>query len=208
MNIAIIGAGNVGSTLGKKLAAKGHKIIFGVRQENGSKHAALEKLSNISIKSPAQAVKESDIVLLATPWSSTKEAVESCGNLEGKTIIDCTNPIKKDFSDLEVGHSTSGAEIIAGWIPKAHVVKSFNQTGFENMEEPELNGQRAVMFVAGDNELSVAKAANVVSDVGFEAVTLKGLHMARQLEQLAWLWINAAIKQGKGRNCAFYFIKR
>ncbi len=64
------------------------------------------------------------------------------------------------------------------------------------------------MFAAGDDPEAVRITAFLASDIGFDAVELKGLAMARQLEQLAWLWISMAMKQGKGRNFAFAMLER
>jgi hypothetical protein len=62
-----------------------------------------------------EAAQNAEIIVLATPWQSTEEAVRTCGDLQGKTIIDCTNPLKSDFSGLEIGFSASGGEFISEW---------------------------------------------------------------------------------------------
>jgi predicted dinucleotide-binding enzyme len=76
---------------------------------------------------------------------------KAAGNLADKVVIDCTNPLKPDFSGLTIGHTTSGAEQVAEWAKGAKVFKAFNQTGFNNMANPVFDGQRAVIFVCGDD---------------------------------------------------------
>src|SRR5205823_13304612 len=110
MKIAIIGAGNVGGTLGKGWAKKGHDIFFGVRHPQDDKIRQL--VQSIGPKAQAgtvaQAVAFGEVVVLATPWQGTEAAVKQAGDLSGKVVIDCTNPLKPDFSALALGFSTSG----------------------------------------------------------------------------------------------------
>jgi len=75
-----------------------------------------------------------EVILLATPWSGTEQALRSAGNLSGKIVLDATNPLKADLSGLALGHTTSGGEQVAAWAAGAKVVKIFNTTGFGNME--------------------------------------------------------------------------
>jgi len=112
----IIGAGNVGGTLGRAWAKKGHDIFFGVRHPNDDKTRQL--IQSIGTKAQAGTVAEAaafgQVVVLATPWQGTEAAVRAAGDLRGKTVIDCTNPLKPDVSGLELGFTTSAAERVAG----------------------------------------------------------------------------------------------
>jgi predicted dinucleotide-binding enzyme len=115
MKIAIIGAGNVGSTLGRAWAKKGHDLFFGARQPQDDKTRQL--VASIGTKAQAgtiaQAAAFGEIVVLATPWQATEAAVRAAGDLKGKTVIDCTNPLKPNVSGLEFGFTTSAAERVA-----------------------------------------------------------------------------------------------
>jgi predicted dinucleotide-binding enzyme len=55
------------------------------------------------------------VVVLATPYSSTEAAITACGNLAGKIVVDCTNPVAPDLSGLTIGHSGSAGEAVARW---------------------------------------------------------------------------------------------
>ena len=90
MSIAIIGAGAVGATLGQAWLDHGQDVIWGLRNPADPKHASLAKER---LKAPAEAAKEAEIVVIATPWSATQAAVKSLGSLVGKIVIDCTNPL-------------------------------------------------------------------------------------------------------------------
>lgn len=210
MKIAIIGAGNVGGTLGKAWAKKGHEVFYGVQQPGDDKTNALLRETGPTARAglPAEAAAKAEVVVFATPWKATEAAVRSAGNLSGKVLIDCTNPLKLDLSGLEVGHTTSGAEIVAGWAVGARVVKAFNTTGFNIMADPVVGGVRTVMFVCGDDEAAKTAALNLATDLGFEAVDVGGLTQARLLEPWAMLWIHLAYKGGVGRDFGFALVRR
>src|SRR5206468_9099009 len=95
MKIAIIGAGNVGGTLGARWAKNGHTVTFGVRNPGDEKLKNL--LSNAGgtarAATIAEAVKDASVVLLAIPWDGAQGAIEAAGNLNGKILIDATNPL-------------------------------------------------------------------------------------------------------------------
>ena len=210
MKIGIIGAGNVGSTLGKAWAKKGHDLFFGVRHPQDDKTRQL--LQSIGSKAHAGTVAEAaavaEVVVLATPWQGTEAAVRAAGDLRGKTVIDCTNPLKSDVLSLEVGFTTSGAERVAQWAKGAKVFKAFNTTGSNNMADPVINGIRTVMFVCGDDEGAKPAVMQLASDLGFDAVDAGRLEQARLLESWAMLWISLAYQGGLGRDFGFALLRR
>ena len=210
MKIAIIGAGSVGGTLGQAWAKKGHDIFFGVRHPNDDKTRQL--IQSIGTKAQAGTVAEAaafgQVVMLATPWQGTEAAVRAAGDLRGKTVIDCTNPLKPDVSGLEIGFTTSGAERVAGWARGAKVFKAFNTTGSNNMADPVINGIRTVMFVCGDDEAVKPTILKLATDMGFDAVEAGKLVIARLLEPWAMLWIHLAFSGSVGREFGFALLRR
>ena len=208
MKIAVIGAGNVGGTLGKRWAAAGHDVVFGVRNPQDPKHAALVSQTGKSrLATIAAAVASAEVVLLATPWNASEAAIATCGSLAGKILIDATNPLTADLS-LAVGFNDSGGEQVARWASGARVVKAFNTTGFNVMADPVMAGRAAVMFVAGDDTSAKAAALELAGAIGFEPVDAGPLKMARQLEPMAVLWISCAYRQGLGRDFAFALVRK
>lgn len=212
MNIAILGAGSVGGALGKRLAAAGHQIYFGVPQPQSEKTQTL--LTNIGANATAgtvaEAAAQAHVILLATPWPAVPEALQSAGDLTGKILVDCTNPLQMGAAGLEltVGHNTSGAEQIAALVPGARVVKAFNQTGYGNMEAPAYKGTRAVMFVCGDEAEARATVCALAAAVGFETIDAGQLRVARLLEPLAMLWIHLSFTTELKRDFAFALLRR
>jgi 8-hydroxy-5-deazaflavin:NADPH oxidoreductase len=211
MKIGIIGAGSVGSTLGKALAAKGHRITYGVRRPDSpeTQKAVRATGGGASAGAVREAAAFGEVVVLATPWGdATRQAIESAGNLDGKIVIDCTNPVKPDLSGLAVGHDTSAAEQVAGWATGAKVCKAFNTVGFGVMANPNFQGRKAVMFVCGDDAAAKRVVLQLASDIGFEPIDAGGLSIARLLEPVAMLWIHLALRQGLGRDFAFGLLQR
>ena len=209
MKIAIIGAGNVGGTLGKRWAAAGHEVLFGVRDPAREKYQSLvtQTGGRARLATNAEAAAESQAIVLATPWTTTEAALAACGDLSRKIIIDATNPLGADLN-LGVGLTDSGGEQVARWAKGASVVKAFNSTGFNVMDDPLLDGRHAVMFVAGDDQAAKGVVLDLASAIGFEAVDAGPLKIARLLEPLAVLWIHCAYRQGLTRDYAFALIRR
>ena len=134
--------------------------------------------------------------------------VTSAGNLSGKILVDCTNPLKPDLSGLAVGPDSSAAEQVAQWARGARVVKCFNTTGAENMTNPHFGNDRAVMFLAGDDDTAKATVTKLGDELGFEMVDAGGLSIARLLEPVAMLWIHLAFRRALGRDFAFKLLRR
>ena len=162
MRIAVIGAGNVGGSLGRGWSKRGHQVRYGVPNPADAKYRDL----------PAVAAADADAIVLATPWPATEAAVRGLGDLSGRLVIDCTNPLGMgaDGLGLVVGHSISGGELIAQWAPGAAVFKTFNTTGFNNMADLSGYPDTPVMFVAGDDSARKPAVLDLVRDIGFEAI--------------------------------------
>jgi predicted dinucleotide-binding enzyme len=210
MRIGILGAGNVGGTLGRGWATKGHEVFFGVpRPEEGK---TLDLIRGIGKKARAGTVRDAaafaEVVVLATPFQATEEAIKEAGDITSKVVIDCTNPLTTDFSRLTIGHTTSGLEQVIRWAKGAKVFKAFNQTGFNNMANPILEGRRAVMFVCGDDEASKPTVLRLVNDIGFEALDAGDSTAARLLEPFGMLWIHLSNAKGMERDWAFGVLRR
>jgi 8-hydroxy-5-deazaflavin:NADPH oxidoreductase len=210
MKIAIIGAGNVGGTLGKGWAKHGHEVVFGVREPSDQKLTDL--LAETGGKSRAasvrDAVQSAPVVALAVPWDAAQDALQNAGNLHGKILLDCMNPLKADLSGLAVGHATSGAEQVAKWARGARVVKIFNTTGSNNMANPVYKEGASMMLYCGDDAEAKMTAAQLAKDLGFEPYDLGPLSEARYLEPFALVWIHLAVFQKMGREFAFRLMRR
>ena len=208
MRIGVIGIGMVGGTLGRRWAKEGHEVMFGVREPSSEKVGRLlaDSGENARAGTVAEAASFGEVVTLATPWSGTEDAVRQAGDLTGKVLLDCTNPLKPDMSGLE--GDRSAAEQVAAWAPGAKVVKIFNTTGFKNMDDPRFGDDRATMFYCGDDAEAKKVAARLAEGLGFDAVDAGPLAEARSLEYLALLWIHLAYVQKLGPGIAFKLMRR
>jgi predicted dinucleotide-binding enzyme len=207
MRLAIIGAGSVGAALGAAWSAKGHDVVYGVPDPQKPKYGALPRGA---VMRPPEAARTAGVIVLATPWPATEAAIRELGDLKGKIIIDCTNPLAMGPQGLHLalGHDVSGGEQVAAWAAPAAVFKTFNQTGAENMAAASGFDHRPVMFVAGDDAASKPDVMRLVGDLGFEGLDAGPLRAARLLEPLAMLWIELAYKHGQGRDFAFALARR
>jgi len=202
MKIAVIGAGSVGSTLGGAWQRRGHDVTYGVPNPADGKYASLGGAARAN----ADAARDADVVALCTPWPATEAAIQACGNLADKVVIDCTNPLTTDASALVIGHDTSGAERVAKWAVGARVCKAMNQIGAPMMDAPPLPST-PVMFVCGDDDDAKQTTTRLVSELGFEAVDAGDLTVARLLEPLALLWIHLALRRSFGTNWGFGLLR-
>lgn len=209
MKIAIVGTGRVGAALGRVWAEKGHMVTFASREPEGERAAALldGMPPNVSVRSLREAVAPASVVVLAVPYSAVAETIEAAGDLSGKILVDCTNPIAPGLRSL-VDESTSGAEQIAQLAPRSNVIKAFNTTGAENMANPSYRGQPTTMFVCGDDLLAKTAVIQLSDELGFATVDAGPLPAARHLENLARFWIHLASVQGLGRQIAFTLEQR
>lgn len=211
MQIAILGAGNVGGALGKAWAQKGHSIAYGVPDPTEAKYRpTAEAAGNARLASVADAARNADVLVLAVPFPAVDAALAAAGNLSGRLVIDVTNPLRMGIAGLELalGFDRSGAEHVAARAPGAAVFKTLNQVGYEVMANAAGYAAPPVMFVAGDDSARKPTVMNLVSDLGFNAVDAGPLTAARLLEPLAMLWIHMAINRNAARDNAFAYLPR
>ena len=205
MKIAIIGTGNVGATLAAKWAAAGHQICLGVKDTGHFKGEHLMKNPRTSVHSVSAAVEQSEVVLLATPAPAAIDVTKSLGDTRGKIIIDAMNVV---MGNGPKGFTTTTEAILAN-TATTDVVKCFNTTGFNNMEDPVYEGIATDMFVCGDSVKGKELARQLALDVDFgECYDVGGNDKFELMEQFAWFWINLAMFQGQGREMAFKLFKR
>ena len=207
MKIGIIGSGNVGATLGRRFAEAGHAVAFGSRHPDSAESQDLARVPGARVVSPAEAAQSSEAIVLATPWPATEEAVRGAGDLAGKILLDCTNPILPEFKGLDFANTSSGGEKVAEWAPGARVVKIFNSIGFAVMADPRFGDQRALLLYCGDDPDAKSVARDLAAQIGFDPLDAGPLRQARLLEPMALLWINLAFG-GLGTEFAFQLLRR
>ena len=206
--IAILGAGNVGTALARALITKGESVVFGVPDPDKYRATVRQLGPAASVVSTNAAIMESDLVILATPYSAAAGIARSVPDWQGRILVDATNPLAPGLAGLSVGTTTSGAEEIARAAHGARVVKAFNTTGAENMADSHYAGGAVFMPVCCDDAEARSRVIALATLVGFDAADCGGLSAARYLEPFAMTWIHMAIKLGHGRNFAFARLRR
>jgi NADPH-dependent F420 reductase len=208
MNIGIIGAGNVGAALGRRLSESGHAVRFGVRDPE--KIAELvAAIDGASAAAQAEVAAASDAVFLTVPGPVAVDVAAGLGELDGVIVVDCANPLRWDNGPVwNPPPEGSIAAAIAARCPKARVVKAFNTFGAEFHADPKLGEHAADVYMAGDDADAKAAVAEIAESAGFAPVDAGPLRNAAVLENLAMLWIHLALAGGQGRDFAFKMLRR
>lgn len=205
MKIAIIGSGNVGGALGVRLGAMNHEVIFGVRDVNQFSNRHLLNKENISAQSVEEAVKNSEVVIVACPASVVHEVAKQIAPLVGdKVIIDTSNAM---FGAPE-GY-TSGFLALQDITKAPNIVKCFNSTFAANMDNPQYGDDRADMFIAGSSKRAKEVATKLAKDVGFgEVYDFGDDDKVPLVESLTPIVVNLAYGQGMGPTFALKLLRR
>ncbi|MDP5241269.1 NADPH-dependent F420 reductase [Uliginosibacterium sp. 31-16] len=199
MKVSIIGAGNMGSGFVKQLTRAGHEVFVTAR--NFAKAQALAAANpGASAVSPETAAAQADIIVLATGFNEAIAALESLGSLQGKVVVDITNPLTPDYMGLTIGHSNSAAEEIARAVPGATIVKAFNTVFAQVLAEGADfgAGQTVPVFVASDDATAKQSVQALAQSIGFATIDAGGLKNARYLEPLGGLNIFFGYGAGQG----------
>lgn len=216
MQIAIVGAGNVGRALALGWARAGHEVRLGVSDPGAERHRATRDAVAEVASGPApqllevpEAAAKAEVVVLAVPWAAVEAVARTLAPaIAGKLVLDATNPLGMGPSGLELclGYSTSGGERVAQWLPEAAVFKTLNQVGAAVMADTSGFPAPPVMFVAGDHDARKPVAFGLLRDLGFEARDGGPLRNARLLEPFAMVWIDQALNRGAAPTQAFAFM--
>ncbi|MEZ5411580.1 MAG: NAD(P)-binding domain-containing protein [Acidimicrobiales bacterium] len=200
MDITVIGTGNVGRTLAAGLAGAGHTVTLASRTPDRADLTEWGAGAGVGLGPIAASTSGAEAVVLATSWDGVPEAVTAAGAggaLDGKVLIDVTNPLRfTDRLELAVGHTDSGGETVQRLAPGARVVKAFNTVGWELMVAPAVAGGPPTMFVAGDDPEARAVAAGLAGALGWGVHDCGDLRAARLLEPMALVWIEHALRTG------------
>ena len=202
MNIAILGTGNIGGTLGDKWAAAGHSVVFGVRDANSAKsQALLESFPAARLEAIPLALASADVVLLAVPWGAVPEVVQSnAGALVGKIVIDATN----NFG----GPVVSNVLAVAEAAPMASIFRAFNSLGWEVFARPQFGETQVDMFYCGPEGEARAQVEQLIQEAGVRPIWLGGLETVNTVDALGTLWVTLAFQRGWGRRIALKLLQR
>lgn len=193
---AIIGLGNMGKGIAKRLAGK-TELVLASRDSAAATAFAATLPAGVAVLDQEAAIARADIVILALPYDAALAAAANPA-LAGKILVDISNPVKPDFSGLAIGHSTSAAEELQAAAPSAKVVKAFNTIFASVFDLPSAQTAEVPVFVAGNDEAAVASVAELVKQAGFAVEATGGIDAARLLEPLGMLNIRFGYGLGRG----------
>ena len=204
IKIVVLGAGNIGGTLGRKWVAAGHQVVFGVNNPNGEKARKLrsELGDRAVIHTTAEALAtHPDVVVLAIPGPSMNGTIEQYAQqLDGKIIIDTANKMGSNT------HNSFAA--LQQHAPHSPIYRAFNSLGWENFANPLFDGTPADLFFCGTDGEPRTTVEQLIADIGLRPVYLGGVEQVSVVDSLLNLWFALAIGQGKGRQLAFKTLNR
>lgn len=205
MKIAIVGTGNVGGALATAWSKVGHTVLLGVQNIGTFKRTELLKNPNTRVYIIREAVQYAEVILIATPAAVAPAVAKSLGDTAGKIIIDAMNIV---MGRGPTGFTNTADAILANTATR-EVVKCFNTTGFNNIQNPKYGEVAIDMFMAGDSENGKKIVRQLALDAGFaECYDVGGNDKFQLMEQFAFFWINLAMMRRHGREIAFTLLKR
>lgn len=186
MRIGIVGAGHVGETVARLCSDAGHEVLVSNSRGPDSLTDLVAQLGpGVEAATPAEAVTNSQLVFLALPFRR-REELPAADRFAGKVVVDATNPFDESGEVMDLGDDTS-SERVARQLPEARLVKAFNTIHWETLRDrsrpEELPGDRLAVFVAGDDDRAKAIVADLIRDVGFEAVDTGSLREGGRLQE-------------------------
>lgn len=205
-HIAIIGTGKMAAGLARRLTAAQIPVVIGSRSAEAG--ARLAQAVGATFAGLAQAAEQGNVVVLAVPFAAAGETIRALGNLDGKILVDITNPITPDYMALTIGHTTSAGEEIQKLAPGAKVVKAFNTIFSQIFDlDPQGRSPRIQVFYAGDDKAACERVGALIGQMGYEPVYAGGLGNARYLEPVGELNIHLGFALGHGPLVAPAWIK-
>jgi predicted dinucleotide-binding enzyme len=187
MKIAIVGAGNIGGTIGERWVKAGHQVTYGLR--NPSKRSGAKPIE--------EALEGAEVVLLAVPGSATVEFVrEHAKALDGKVIVDATN----NFG----GPKVNSWPELAPAIPRAQLFRAFNTLGWDVFANPLVGGIQADHFCCGPEGPGREVVEKLVADAGLRPIWVGGPDQVDTVDGALRLWF--VLSRVRGRRIAFKLI--
>ena len=198
MRVGIIGAKTIGGTLGRKLSAAGHEVVFGVRNQQNPDLAPLlaECQGRASVASVAEAIASGEVVIFAIPGHAMEATIaEHAEALADKAVIDAAN--------RGGAPQMNSLAAFTAHAPTAQLFRAFNSLGWENFADPYFGTEQADLFFSGPAGTDQALVEQVIAAVGLRPIWVGGPEQTEVVDNLARLWFALALGQKRGRHLAF-----
>jgi predicted dinucleotide-binding enzyme len=192
MCTAIIGIGNIGTSVARLLVDGGERVVLASREEPDATALANELGELASATSVEKAVKDADVVVFAVWFDTLKELLaQSAEQLSGKVVVDPSNPVAQDTNGgfvRTLPDGQSSGSVVASLLPAdAHFVKAFGTLGAESLASDANRTPRAVLFYATDDDQAAAAIERLISAAGFDPVKAGGVDAALNIESFGAL---------------------
>jgi len=189
--VGVLGSGDVGKVLALGFKKHGHDVRIGSRE--GTKLAGWSAENGIAEGTFEAVAGHGEVLVLGVAGRVAEELVKSLArSLEGKTVIDATNPIAgapvNGILPYFTGPNDSLMERLQKAAPGARFVKAFSSVGNAFMVNPSFPGGRPTMFIAGDDSGAKAQVTGILEQFGWDAEDVGGVEGARAIEPLCQLW--------------------
>lgn len=183
MQIGIVGAGQVGLGVGRRLIGAGHHVKLSSARGQGALTPVAQGIGAEAASMTEAAAQE--LVLLALPWPAVPDVLDPLPDWQGRILVDATNPFVT-FNPLQLAdlQGRSASVIVAEHAPGARVVKAFNSITMANFEKGPRQGEaRRVLFVSGDDVASKQTVQHLITELGYAAIDLGGLDEGGRMQQ-------------------------
>ena len=211
MRIGILGSGRMGGTLGTLWARAGHEVVFSYARNDGKLARLAGRAGrHASVGTPREAAENADAVLLSVHWSRVGDVVRQTGPLAGQVVVTCSLPMNRADTALVGADTSSGAEVLARTLRRAHVVSAFGTVPSEVFGDVYANRRRAnrpSLLYAGDDRRAKRLTARLIRDVGFDPLDAGPLRMARYLEPFTLLIAQLAYERPGGPRLAYRVVR-
>lgn len=181
MTYSIIGTGSIGIALASQFARS--EIPVGIANTRGPDSIVplVKGLGDAITPLALDEALKADIIFLAVPFWSHLDVAKAAASWEGKIIIDVTNAYGVPLADLD---NLPSSAVIAKAFAGAHLVKAFNHLPARVLaQRPSTHQGRRVIFLAGDDDSSIATVTTLVTQLGYAPVNLGKIAEGGQLVQ-------------------------
>jgi 8-hydroxy-5-deazaflavin:NADPH oxidoreductase len=170
MSYAILGAGKVGQALARAFARKGMEVAIASRRPVEALAPVAKAIGATVIPKALQDAVKAEIVFLAVPFETYKEVAKVAQTWQDKIVIDVTNAY--GVPPEKLGNLPSSV-VISQALPGASLVKAFNHLPAKTLaEDPNVDGERRVIFLSSDDQSAADKVAKLLERLGFAPVWL------------------------------------
>lgn len=212
--VAVLGSGDVGKVLAVGFKKHGYEVTIGSNHPEKLADWQKKEGKEIKVASFNDAAKAGELIVLAVKGGAAEKLIKDIPEaaMNGKTIIDATNPIAdaapengvlRFFTSLD----KSLMEQLQALRPKAHFVKAFNSVGNAFMVNPQFNGTKPTMFICGDSETAKKEVTTILDKFGWETADMGARQAARAIEPLCILWCIPGFTKNEW-NHAFKLVKQ